>query len=134
MLRRGKGLRGLVFVICAVACAVVVGCKSCEPAKSSAEAGVIVNPLKPPSGYVMSVKPNGECVVDMGTRVGVADGDWLLVMRKAATVQYLTVVNAKANVSYCRVAMSEEPVRVKVDDRVVLEPKGLKDMHRPAGQ
>jgi hypothetical protein len=122
-----------VVVICVVACAVVVGCKSSEPAKPSA-AGVIVNPLKPPSGYVMSVKPNGECVIDMGTRVGVADGDWLLVKRKGETVQYLAVVNAKADVSYCRVAMSEEPIRVKVDDRVILEPKGLKDMHRPAGQ
>ena len=135
VLRSGKGYRGFPVVMLLLVCATVVGCKGTAPAeKAEAEKAIVVNPMNPPSGYVLEVKYNGDCLVDIGTEVGVANGDWLTVMRKGEIVQYLKVVNAKPTLSYCQLGTKEEAVKVKVDDRVVLEPKGLENMHGSAGK
>ena len=108
----------MVLIMCAV-----MGCQGIGTPKTAAAEKAAVQRVSPPSGQVLEVRTNGECLIDIGTDVGVADGDWVLVMRKGETIQYLEVISAKGDISYCRVAMTEEPVRVKVDDRVVLEPK-----------
>ena len=117
----------LILVCCLVG---VVGCQGSQPVEvSAAEAVVVVDPLNPPAGRVTRVWRSGDSMVNIGTEVGVTDGDWLSVVRGGKEVQLLEVSRACANISYCRVATRENPIRPKVDDQVVLEPKNLVNIH-----
>ena len=112
----------LMLVCCLVG---VVGCQGSQPV----EVSVVVDPLNPPAGRVTRVWSSGDSIVNIGTEVGVAEGDWLSVVRGGKEVQFLEVSRARANISYCRVATRENPIRPKVDDQVVLEPKNLVNIH-----
>ena len=107
----------------------VMGCQSSQPVEASAEAAV-VDPLNPPVGRVTRVWSSGDSMVDIGTDVGVAAGDWLSIVRGGKEVQLLEVSHACPNISYCRVATRENPIRPKVNDQVILEPKNLVNVHK----
>ena len=139
---RGKQAGRSFIVMVAAWLAVLAGCQSEKPAESqsatpaqnqSVEAKKpAVDPMNPPSGSVRQIWTNGDCMIDIGTEVGVENGDWLIVIRKGQTVQYIEVANAKPYSSFCRVAVPTQPGRARVGDTVMLEPKNLRDIHGSA--
>ena len=118
---------GLVFV---VGLGVSMGCQTFETPSSASAGAAVVDPLNPPKGHVLRVWRGGDTLIDIGTGVGVEEGDWLSVMRAGEHVQFIEVTHARPNVSYCRVATRNNPTEPKVDDIVVLEPKNFSDIHR----
>lgn len=121
----------LMLVCCLV---VVMGCQGSQPVEVSAAEAVSVDPLNPPIGRVTRVWSSGDSMVDIGSEVGVAEGDWLSIVRGGKEVQLLEVSRTCPNISYCRVATRENPIRPKVNDQVVLEPKNLVNVHKAPGE
>jgi len=122
-----RGLKGLVLGI--VVCMVAAGCQSQATSENESAAGVVVDPMNPPSGQVLRVWSSGDCTISLGASDGLAKGDWLAVMRNGEVVQHLEVLEAQETLCYCHVATPRNPVRPRVDDVVKLEPKNMRDVH-----
>ena len=130
-----KALKGIgVGVLGGLFCLLLTGCQGTATTETGAAEPVVVDPLNPPTGHVLRVWPSSDCTIDIGTEVGVGQGDWLCIMRNGKEVQYLEVRDAQANISYCRVAVRENPARPRVDDFVILEPKNFRDVHNTPAQ
>ena len=109
-------------------CLLLLGCQGTATTETATEV-VVVDPLNPPSGHILRVWTNGDSTIDIGTEVGVAQGDWLCIMRDGKEVQYIEVSDARPNISYFGVAVRENPARPRVEDVVILEPKNVRDVH-----
>ena len=116
-------------VVFALGLGVSIGCQTVETPSGGSAATVVVDPLNPPKGHVLRVWRDGGSLIDIGTRLGVEDGDWLSIMRAGEHVQFVEVAHARPNVSYCRLATPDNPTELRVDDLVVLEPKNFRSIH-----